>query len=343
VLPSAGEGPWLVAPWARLTAGLLLCASAAGMAVALTLPTIWYQTIGYPEEVYSILGGIRALWEDGTPVLSVVVFAFSIVLPLFKLCVAGNIAVRGTATARSASMLRRLHAAGRWSTLDFWVVGLFVSAVQLGVTRSETRPGIHVFMLAMIAGIIATRVLAGALPDRLRAPTPTHRTPRPQVGLPMGPMMGRVVHLGASLCLAAAPLLMLLSVKKGILLKQDLSIASAIGQRAAGGEVWLTLGLVTFMLLIPAARALAAGVGHWSRARPSRRACALENELRRGSMLDVLLLALFIVASKLDDLATVELGAGAAALAGAALLGALDSALLGKRVREEGSVEDVPR
>ncbi len=315
------------------------------MAVALTLPTIWYQTIGYPEEVYSILGGIRALWEDGTPVLSIVVFAFSIVLPLFKLCVAGNIAVRGTATAGSASMLRRLHAAGRWSTLDFWVVGLFVSAVQLGVTRSETRSGIHVFMLAMVAGIIATRVLAGALPDRLRAPTPTptHRTPRPRVGLPTGPMVGRVVHLGASLCLAAAPLLMLLSIQKSILLKHDLSIASAIAQRAAGGEVWLTLGLVIFMLLIPAARALAAGVGHWSRTRPSRRACALEDELRRGSMLDVLLLALFIVASKLDDLATVELGAGAAALAGAALLGALDSALLGKRVRDEGTVEDVPR
>jgi paraquat-inducible protein A len=314
-------------------AALLLLLSAVGMAVALTLPTIWYQTIGYPEEVFSILGGIRALWQDGTPVLSVVVFAFSIVLPLFKLVVSGCVAIRGAATARSASMLRWLHAAGRWSTLDFWVVGLFVSAVQLGVTRSETRPGIHLFMLAMIAGILATRILAGALP----AAAPPRATWAP----PRNPALGRAVHLASILCLAVAPPLLLLSVEKGILLKHDLSLASAVAERAGDGEWWLALGLVTWMLLVPAARALAAGIGHWSAGPPGRRVFRLERELSRWSMLDVLLLALFIVTSKLDDLATIELGAGASALAGAAIFGALDSALLRQRGRSASGANDV--
>ena len=95
------------------------------------------------------------------------------------------------------------------------------------------------------------------------------------------------------------------------------------------------------MLLVPAARALAAGIGHWSAGPPGRRVFRLERELSRWSMLDVLLLALFIVTSKLDDLATIELGAGASALAGAAIFGALDSALLRQRGRSASGANDV--
>ncbi len=324
-----------MAPRARVTAALLLVNSAAGMAVALTLPTIWYQTIGYPEEIYSILGGIRALWDDGTPVLSAVVFAFSLVLPLFKLCVAGTITLRGAASVRAARTLKLLHGAGRWSTLDFWVVGLFVSAVQFSVTRSETRAGIHLFMLAMVAGILATRVLVGALPSR-----PPSRAPRRR---PPHHAWGRVAHLASTLCLLATPALMLMSVKKGVLLRHDLSVAGAISEQVSGGEWSLALGLGAFMILLPAARAVIAGYGHWSGAPPSASTCTLERELRRWSMLDVLVLALFIVASKLSDLATVEFGAGALTLAGAAALGAVDSALLQGRARSGQAGASVPR
>ncbi|MDG1490810.1 MAG: paraquat-inducible protein A, partial [Planctomycetota bacterium] len=157
------------------------------------------------------------------------------------------------------------------------------------------------------------------------------------------PALGRAVHLASILCLATAPPLLLLSVKKGMLLKHDVSLASAVTERAGDGEWWLALGLVIWMLLIPAARALVAGLGHWSAGPPGRRAFSLERELSRWSMLDVLLLALFIVTSKLDDLATIELGAGATALAGAAIFAALDSALLRERGRAEGGANGVPR
>ncbi len=308
------------------------------MCIALTLPTIWYQTLGTPEEIYSILGGIRALWVDGTPVLSAVVFAFSLVLPTFKLGVAGLIVARGSATRRSAAVLRGLHGAGRWSTLDFWVVGLFVSAVQLGVTRSETRAGIHLFMLAMVAGILATRVIDSALGPAPSAPRPSSFHPRAWGA----PALGRALHLAGSLCLLAAPLPMLLGIQKGILKEHTFSLLEAVGEQAAGDERWLACGLAAFMVVLPMARAMAAGIGHWSRGRPPLRWVALERELGRWCMLDVLALALVIVVVKLDDLVTVSIGPGAALVVAAAALMAADSALLRLRTNVAGPNVDVP-
>ena len=316
----------VLAPLARRVAGALLCVSALGLSIALALPTISYQTLGSPEEIYSILGGIRALWEDGTPFLGAVVFAFSLVLPTFKLGVAGAIVLRGAASRRSAAVLRALHGAGRWSTLDFWVVGLFVSAVQLGVTRSETRAGIHLFMLAMVAGILATRVIDSAL-----GPAPS----RPSRSLPrawVAPALGRALHLAGSLCLLAAPLPVLLGIKKGILKERAFSLLEAVREQAASGELWLAFGLAGFMAILPLARAAVAGIAHWSSGRPPLRLIALERELSRWCMLDVLALALVIVTVKLDDLAAVTVGPGAVLVAAAGLLRAADAWLLRLRL-----------
>ncbi|MDG1051310.1 MAG: paraquat-inducible protein A [Planctomycetota bacterium] len=300
-----------------------LLASALGMGIALTQPTIWYQTLGYPEEVYSILGGISALWQDGTPLLSVVVFAFSIALPLFKLCVAGATLMHGTTRPRGAAILRRLHDAGKWSTLDFWVVGLFVCAVQFGVTRSETRGGIHLFMLAMVAGILATRTLARALPGARRPPRQ-----RPRAG---PPALGRAVHLAATLSLMASTSLLMIRLSKTSLLSNDFSLFTATWQRLTGGELWLAGGLGVFVILIPMARAAASGLGHWSRRGPSERLLRLERGLRRWTMTDVLGLALVIVVSKLEDLVTVDFAPGGFALIAAALLLHVDAHLLHAR------------
>ena len=332
------DPPRTLRPLARRVAGALVFLSASGMCIALTLPTIWYQTLGSPEEIYSILGGIQALWEDGTPFLGAVVFAFSLVLPTFKLGVAGVIVARGGATRRSAAWLRGLHDAGRWSTLDFWVVGLFVGAVQLGVTRSETRPGIHLFMLAMVAGILATRVIDGALGPAPSAPRARRFLPRVWAA----PALGRALHVAGSLCLLAAPLPILLGIKKGILKERAFSLLEAVREQAAGGELWLACGLAAFMAVVPVARAAVAGIAHWSSGRPALRWVVLEREFGRWCMLDVLALALVIVVVKLDDLVTVSIGPGAALVVAAAALMAAGSALLRLRTNVAGPNVDVP-
>lgn len=308
-----------------MIAAVLLLASAAGMGISLTLPTIGYQSLGSPEEVYSILGGIRALWDDGTPVLSVVVFAFSIALPLFKLGVCGTLTARGFATPRSEALLRRLHTAGKWSTLDFWVVGLFVGAVQIGVTRSETRLGIHLFLAAMVLGIFATGVLVNGLP-------PAHRAHRRRA---VGTMPARAVHLGATLSLIASQCLLLLSVKKALLLGHEISIASTTREQWEAGEFMLAVGLATFAVLLPLARATVAGIAHWSARGPTPQLLRVERELSRWAAADVLALALIIVVTKLDDLAEVALGVGGVALIATAILSALDSHWLQSRHHPE--------
>lgn len=301
----------------RVLALSLALGALAGMGASLSLPTVNYSYLG-GSETYSIPGGIIALWEDGTEGLALLVFSFSIVLPLFKLAVVSSACVRGRVTPRVAGLVTRLDAAGKWSTLDFWVVAMFVGAIQLGLATGASRPGIHLFLAAMTAGILATRVLAMALP----APpaTPTAR------GVEV--LAGRAAHLAAGGCLVMAWTHTLLEVKKAVFLHHEVGVLDAVAEFWDHDELWLALGTGAFVLLAPAARWLLAGVAHWTGGARRARLARWQSEVARWDMLAVLGLALVVVATKLGALATVHLAPDALALLAAAGIGALDGRVL---------------
>jgi len=113
----------------------LLIAAAILYVPANLLPIMRTSTVG-DEEDDTILSGVVALWEDGSPPLAVLVFCVSILIPSLKLISLGLLLLsthRGWhwRLHERAALYRLIDFIGRWSMLDIFVVALLVALVQL--------------------------------------------------------------------------------------------------------------------------------------------------------------------------------------------------------------------
>jgi paraquat-inducible protein A len=110
----------------------------------------------------TILEGVVYLWTSGTPVLSIVVFMASIVVPGAKMAALALLLVtsqRGS-TWRPADRTRLYRLAayvGRWSMVDIYVGALSVALVQLRPFASiEPGPGAIFFGAVVVLTMLAS-------------------------------------------------------------------------------------------------------------------------------------------------------------------------------------------
>ena len=159
-------------PPPRTAAAAAVLLSAVTLGVSYDLPTVSFKAMGSPEETYSIWGGIVSLWEDGNWILAPVVFVFSMIFPVAKLCALGLLLTGRVHERRRGRWLEWLHLLGKWSMLDVFIVGVFVAAVQLDLTvkgepsgfhlaKASSRVGIHVFALAIVMSMGSAWLVAG--------------------------------------------------------------------------------------------------------------------------------------------------------------------------------------
>lgn len=100
------------------------------------LPVMITTTLG-SSEPSTILGGVLTLWEMGSYPIAVVIFLFSVVVPLFKLlalfrlCWAATHSNRADAAGPRTMLYRLTELIGPWSMLDIFVVAVLVALVHL--------------------------------------------------------------------------------------------------------------------------------------------------------------------------------------------------------------------
>jgi len=108
---------------------------------------------------YSILGGVVAMFEGGSPGIAIILFLFSVLFPLWKLFT--YLRFLRAARAGRAAAGRSLGLAiklGKYSMLDVFVIAVLVVGVKglPGGSRVELNAGIYFFagsvLLSMIAG-----------------------------------------------------------------------------------------------------------------------------------------------------------------------------------------------
>ena len=122
-----------------LLAGILL-------GVGLTLPVLTIRKI-WEKNTFSVLSGIQNLYDDKQYFLAFIIFFFSIVFPVIKLCSLGILWVVRLKEEHQKSILYWLELLGKWSMLDVFVVAVIVVSVKLGVlATAEPRRGIYVFV-----------------------------------------------------------------------------------------------------------------------------------------------------------------------------------------------------
>lgn len=124
---------------------------------ALSMPLMNVEKMVFGKNEYSVVAGVRGLWEQGQYVLAIVLFFFSIVFPIFKLAALGFIwIVRLTETRRQA-VLHWLGILGKWSMLDVFVVAILIVLVKLGpLAKVQPQRGIYWFAAAILPSMITS-------------------------------------------------------------------------------------------------------------------------------------------------------------------------------------------
>ena len=110
---------------------------------------------------YSIIDGVLAFWSDGRYGLFVLVFLFSVVLPLGKVLL-GLWAWIGAVRPGSPPerLLRAAARASRWSMLDVFIVALLVVALEGSLlTTADIHAGLVLFAAGVVVSTIATHRL----------------------------------------------------------------------------------------------------------------------------------------------------------------------------------------
>ncbi len=141
----------------RIEVPLLILASFVLLLVALSLPLMTVEKMVFWKNEYSVITGVRGLWEQGQYVLAVILFFFSIVFPTFKLAMLGVIWTVRLAEQKRQAVLHWLGILGKWSMLDVFVVAILIVLVKLGpLAKVQPQRGVYWFAAAILLSMITS-------------------------------------------------------------------------------------------------------------------------------------------------------------------------------------------
>lgn len=106
---------------------------------------------------YSVVTGVKGLFDEKEYVLAMVLFFFSIVFPVVKFAALSVIWAIRLPEKRREKLLHWLGILGKWSMLDVLVVAILIVLVKLGpLAKVEPQIGVYVFALAILLSMITT-------------------------------------------------------------------------------------------------------------------------------------------------------------------------------------------
>jgi paraquat-inducible protein A len=139
---------------------LLILVSLGTFLVALCLPLMRIEKQilwKHWQNDYSIVTGVRGLFNDKEYVLALVLFFFSIVFPVIKFVALSIIWAVRLPEGKRQKLLHWLGILGKWSMLDVLVVAILIVLVKLGpLAKVEPQTGVYVFALAILLSMILT-------------------------------------------------------------------------------------------------------------------------------------------------------------------------------------------
>ncbi len=142
------------------------------MIVAWFVPTMSIERVPWVWSTkFSIWRVVSGLYADGQYFIGAVIFLFSMVFPAAKLL--AGLWVWAWVDAESGNARRAVgvvHALGKWSMLDVFLVALVVAAVQMSwlINNVEVHYGIYLFTAAIVLSIVLMHFVEKALaPARL--------------------------------------------------------------------------------------------------------------------------------------------------------------------------------
>lgn len=144
----------------RLDVYLMLALAIGALVAGLTLPTIEMKELIFRKNSFSIMAGIQTLYEEKYYFLALVIFVFSIVFPILKLCTLSVLWLVPMAERTRAVVIEWLEIAGKWSMLDVFVVALMIIVTRSsGLVKAKPLPGIYWFMASVVVSMILSTLV----------------------------------------------------------------------------------------------------------------------------------------------------------------------------------------
>ncbi|MEM1157534.1 MAG: paraquat-inducible protein A [Verrucomicrobiota bacterium] len=136
----------------------LLIASALFWIPANFLPVMTITMIGQ-KDILTVMGGVEYLWYHGDIIPAIIIFAFSIVIPISKILILFYILMtmeRPASPAKQTRLYQIVQSIGRWSMVDICVVSILAALGQLGVAATVTvGPAALPFCIVVVLTIFA--------------------------------------------------------------------------------------------------------------------------------------------------------------------------------------------
>jgi len=286
----------------------LLLTSLALNITALFVPFLDMRR-GLSSDDYDLLRSVTLLWDSGLYVLAMVIVAFSIVFPFFKLAVLLSITAGWIHPRRRGDWLAFVERFGKWSMLDVFLVCLMIALANDQLLVDATP---RIGILCFTAAIVLSMSASAWMDARARRRQELARPP-PRATLAWLALMQTVL-----LALVCAVLLVpFLQIDDWLLVNRPISIVGAIVGLWETGARSLAVILAAFLALVPLASAVwtlvvIVRLRRGDRAVRARRTAA---RLRHWEMLDVFALALGIFLVEGRSFVRTELQWGAFLLA----------------------------
>ncbi|WP_286238362.1 paraquat-inducible protein A [Neptuniibacter halophilus] len=128
--------------------------------LGLVSPMLTMSQFYFFASSFSVLGGVQSLFVEGEYLLGVLIFMFSVALPVAKLWLLYRLTDQTQPAAQQRKWLHWMHEYGRWAMLDVMVVAVLIVTVKLGALVSvEVHWGLYIFALAVLLIMLLTRYL----------------------------------------------------------------------------------------------------------------------------------------------------------------------------------------
>nr|WP_165840107.1 paraquat-inducible protein A [Motiliproteus coralliicola] len=120
------------------------------------LPMFTFSKFLIFNDTFSLLGGILHLLKEGEIFLFLVIFAFSILGPIYKLKLIRDLIVeKHNDEAMKLQSLKRLAIVGKWSMADVFIVAILVATIKLGMLASiSVHIGIVFFGVSVLLSML---------------------------------------------------------------------------------------------------------------------------------------------------------------------------------------------
>lgn len=138
--------------------------SAVLLVLGATLPLLTVSKLIFVTNQVSLVQGVFELLLEGQFLVFLIVFAFSIVLPIVKMYFLFEVIfLHSLHSEKVKRSIRLMHDFGRWAMLDVMVVAVLIVTVKLGALASvEVHSGMYIFGASVLIAMYLTQRVSNA-------------------------------------------------------------------------------------------------------------------------------------------------------------------------------------